>query len=135
MIRQLLAGRREVRLGRLDPRRDLTFVADTVDGFVRAASAPGIEGRTIQLGTGRSEAIGDLFALACRLVGVDAVPVADAARLRPDASEVLVLESDPSLARSLLGWRATTSLEDGLQATIDWLRSQPASTEVERVQL
>jgi len=135
MIRQLLAGRREVRLGRLDPRRDLTFVADTVDGFVRAASAPGIEGRTIQLGTGRSEAIGDLFALACRLVGVDAVPVADAARLRPDASEVLVLESDPSLARSLLGWHATTSLEDGLQATIDWLRTQPASTEVERVQL
>jgi NAD dependent epimerase/dehydratase len=135
MIRQLLAGRREIRLGRLDPRRDLTFVADTVDGFVRAASAPAIDGRTIQLGTGRSDSIGDLFALACRLVGVDAVPVADAARVRPDASEVLVLESDPSLARSLLGWQATTSLEEGLQATIDWLRTQPASTEVERVQL
>ena len=48
------------------PRRDLTFVADTVDGFVRAATAPGIEGRTIQLGTGRSESIGELFDIACR---------------------------------------------------------------------
>src|SRR4051812_47512049 len=130
MLRQLLAGRREIRLGRLDPRRDLTYVGDTVDGFVRAASAPGIDGRTIQLGTGRSESIAELFALACRLLGVEAVPVSDPARLRPDASEVLVLESDPSLARSLLGWRAETSLEDGLAATIAWLREQQASAEV-----
>ena len=41
MLRQLLAGQREIRLGRLDTRRDLTFVADTVDGFVRAATAAG----------------------------------------------------------------------------------------------
>ena len=61
MLRQLLAGREEIRLGRLDPRRDLTYVADTVDGFIRAATAPGIEGDTIQLGTGRSESIGELF--------------------------------------------------------------------------
>jgi NAD dependent epimerase/dehydratase len=135
MLRQLLAGRREIRLGRLDTRRDLTFVSDTVDGFVRAASAPGIDGRTIQLGTGRSESIGELFAMACRMLGLDAVPVTDPDRLRPDASEVLVLESDPSLARSLLGWGATTSLEDGLAATIAWLREQPASDEVERVRL
>jgi len=135
MIRQLLAGRTEVRLGRLDPRRDLTYVADTVDGFVRAAVAAGVDGATIQLGTGRSESIGELFAIACRLVGVDAVPVEDAERLRPDASEVLVLQSDPSVARDLLGWHATTSLEDGLRRTIDWLRDHPEPGDVERVQL
>jgi NAD dependent epimerase/dehydratase len=39
ILRQLLAGQTEVRLGRLDPRRDLTYVADTVDGLVRAASS------------------------------------------------------------------------------------------------
>ena len=135
MLRQLLAGRTEIRLGRLDPRRDLTYVADTVDGFVRAATADGVDGRTIQLGTGRSESIGRLFALACELLGVDARAVEDAARMRPDASEVLVLESDPSLAAELLGWRATTSLESGLAQTIEWLRAQPATREVERVQL
>jgi UDP-glucose 4-epimerase len=135
MLRQLLAGRREIRLGRLDPRRDLTFVGDTVDGYVRAATAAGIDGETIQLGTGRAESIGDLFDLACRLLGVEAEAVVDPARVRPDASEVLVLCSDPARAHERLGWRASTSLEDGIRATIDWLRTQPDPAEVERVQL
>jgi UDP-glucose 4-epimerase len=135
MLRQLLAGRTEIRLGRLDPRRDLTYVADTVDGFVRAAVAEGVDGETMQLGTGRSDSIGELFGLACRLLGVDARVVEDPARVRPDKSEVLVLQSDPSRARELLGWEARTSLEDGLAATIEWLRQQPEPAEVDRVQL
>ncbi len=136
MIRQLLAGRDEIRLGRLDTRRDLTFVGDTVDGFVRAATTPGIEGRTIQLGTGRSETIGDLFEIARRLTGSDARVVQDADRLRPDGSEVLALLSDPSLARDVLGWEAGTGLEEGIAATIDWMRTQPApSTDVAHAQL
>jgi NAD dependent epimerase/dehydratase len=135
MIRQLLAGRREVRLGRLDPRRDLTFVADTVEGFVRVATADGVDGRTIQLGTGRTTSIGELFEIASRLIGVDATPATDESRLRPDASEVLVLQSDPSLARELLGWSAATSLEDGIATTIEWMRSQPEPAELDRVQI
>jgi len=135
MLRQLLAGEREVRLGRLDPRRDLTYVADTVDGFVMASTAPGIDGRTIQLGTGQTTSIGDLFALACRLLDVEATAVEDPRRVRPVASEVLVLQSDPSLARRLLGWRPTTSLEDGLRSTIAWLRDHAEAVDPTRVQL
>ena len=134
IVSQALAGD-ELRLGSLEPRRDLTFVTDTVDGFVRAATAPGIDGEVIQLGTGRSESIGELFALACRLIGTEATAVEDPDRLRPDASEVLVLQSDPSRARERLGWQAATSLEQGLQATIDWLRHQPRPADLDRVQL
>lgn len=127
MLRQLIAGEREIRLGRLDPRRDLTFVRDTVDGFARAAVAAGIDGETIQLGTGRAESIGELFELACRLLGSDARVVQDPVRMRPDASEVMVLQSDPSLARELMGWAAATSLEEGLAVTIEWMRARPAA--------
>jgi UDP-glucose 4-epimerase len=126
MLRQLLDGHDPIQLGRLDTRRDLTYVDDTVDGFVRAAVAPGVDGRTIQLGTGRAESIGDLFAVACRLVGRTPAVNQAADRVRPDASEVLVLQSDPSLARELLDWQATTDLETGVAATIQWLRDQPA---------
>lgn len=136
MLRQLLAGRSEIRLGRLDTRRDLTFVADTVDGFVRAADCDGIDGHTIQLGTGRAETIGELVEIARRLTGNPARVVEDPARLRPDASEVLVLQSDPSVAQELLGWEARTDLEAGLAATIEWLRDrQGPETDVDRVQL
>ena len=136
MLRQLLAGQREIHLGRLEPRRDLTYVADTVDGFVRAATAGGVDGEVIQLGTGRSESIGDLFALATRLLGIaDARPIEDAARMRPDRSEVMVLESDPAKATRLLGWTAATSLEDGLRRTIEWLRDHPETGDPRRMQL
>ena len=135
ILSQLLAGQTEVRLGRLDPRRDLTFVADTVDGFIRAATADGIDGQTIQLGTGRSESIGDVFELACRVLGVAAHPIEDPARLRPGASEVMVLRSDPARARALLGWEASTSLEAGIRATADWMRGRNDRSETDRVQI
>jgi len=122
ILTQLLEGKREIALGRLDTRRDLTFVGDTVDGFVRAAFAPGLEGRVVQLGTGRAESIAELFALACRVVGVDAEAKLEERRLRPDASEVMVLQSDASLAKELLGWEARVDLEEGLRQTVDWLR-------------
>jgi NAD dependent epimerase/dehydratase len=135
MIRQLLAGHREVHLGRLDTRRDLTFVSDTVDGFLLAAEVAGIDGRTVQLGTGRAETIGKLFEIVSRQIGSHASIVTDPARLRPDASEVLALQSDATLAHELLGWEPRTGLEDGIAATIDWMRAQPAPPERGRVQL
>jgi UDP-glucose 4-epimerase len=118
---QLLAGREEVQLGRLDPKRDLTFVSDTVDGFVRAGKVEGVEGRVIQLGTGETHSIGELFEAACRVLGVRARVVEEADRLRPDASEVLVLQSDPGRARELLGWRSEVDLEQGLRLTARWV--------------
>ena len=136
IIRQLLAGQSEIRLGRLDTRRDMTFVGDTVDGFVRAAAAPGIEGQSIQLGTGRSESIGDMLAIAQRLIGTEARVVTDEARLRPDSSEVMVLLSDPAVAHEVLGWDALTSLEEGLATTIAWIRDHPEpARDPSRVQL
>lgn len=123
ILTQLLAGATTIRLGNLAPKRDLTFVSDTVDGFLRAGLTPGLEGRTIQLGTGRTDSVADVFAAACAALGVRATVEQDPARLRPDASEVMVLQSDPSLARETLGWSATVSLEEGLRRTAEWIRS------------
>lgn len=122
ILSQLMAGRRKVKLGRLDTRRDLTFVADVVDGFLLAGITPGIEGQVIQLGTGHCVSIGELFDLACRLTGVDAEVEADPSRLRPAPSEVLLLQSDPSKAGSELNWHPRVNLEQGLQETVDWMR-------------
>lgn len=121
MLVQLLAGKKEVKLGRLDPRRDLTFVADAAEGFVRAGAAEGVDGEVIQLGTGRTVSVGELFEAACRALSVSATAVEDEARLRPDASEVMVLLSDPARAKQLLGWEATVPLEEGLARTARWL--------------
>ena len=122
MLLQLLSGKKEISLGRLDTRRDLTYVSDVVDGFMRAGTVEEIEGKVIQLGTGRSVSIEELFTIACRVLGVCATVMPDTRRLRPDASEVLELQSDPSRALELLGWRPTVTLEEGLERTASWLR-------------
>ena len=112
----------EVRLGALHPTRDLTYVTDTVHGFLRAMESPAAIGRPVNLGTGRSITIGDLARLIIQLVGRDVPLVTEAARVRPETSEVLRLRSDNRLARELIGWEPQVSLEEGLQRTIAWMR-------------
>jgi UDP-glucose 4-epimerase len=119
---QLIDGAREVELGRVDTRRDLTFVDDTVDAFCRAAVADGVEGEVIQLGTGRVVSMTELFEAACRATGASATVKHDPKRMRPDASEVLVLQADATQARERLGWTPATTLEEGLAITARWLR-------------
>lgn len=124
ILAQLLSGKTRIELGNLEPKRDLTFVSDTVDGFVAAATADGIDGRTIQLGTGRAESVRDVFHAACRALSVRAEITPAAERLRPDKSEVMVLQSDPALARSLIGWEANVTLEEGLRRSAEWIRNE-----------
>jgi dTDP-glucose 4,6-dehydratase len=123
IISQALTDRPIV-LGSLLPRRDLTFVSDTVRGFLLAAAAPGAIGAVVNLGTGRSVAIGELATLILQLLGRQSTIVQDERRLRPEASEVMCLESDNTKARMLLGWAPEVSLEDGLRKTIDWIRAR-----------
>jgi UDP-glucose 4-epimerase len=122
ILSQLLAGKTEIALGNTAPKRDLTFVSDTVAGFLRAGEVDGIEGDTIQLGTGRTESVLDVFEAAARAVGVDARVVSQPERHRPGKSEVMILLSDPTRARERLGWCADVSLEEGLSRTAEWMR-------------
>lgn len=125
MLTQLIDGKKELSLGRLDTKRDMTFVSDTVDGFVRAATAE-VVGETIQLGTGKTVSIQEMFDVSCRVTGKAATATVDPRRLRPDASEVLVLLSDPSKAKRLLGWEPRVSFEEGVSKTTSWLKENAA---------
>jgi dTDP-glucose 4,6-dehydratase len=121
IISQCLRGE-TVRLGNLNPTRDMNFVSNTVAGFMLAAETPAAIGKTINLGTGRETSIGDLARLIRQLVGQSVEIITDEARLRPNNSEVERLLADTNLAQSLLGWKPEITLEDGLGLTIDWLR-------------
>ncbi len=123
ILSQLLAGRCEIKLGALEPRRDMTYVTDTVEGFLLAAQAPDAAGQVIQLGTGHDVSVGELFALAQRVLDREARAIQEEERMRPPRSEVLALRSDPSRARELLGWRPAVDLEEGIRMTAEWMRS------------
>jgi NAD dependent epimerase/dehydratase len=122
IMSQALAGG-TLRLGSLTPRRDLTFVEDTVAGLLAAADSPAAIGRTIQLGTGHDVAVGDIVELVGDILGRKLEVELDEARVRPAASEVERLISDPSLAQELTGWSAEVELREGLARTLDWIAS------------
>lgn len=132
ILTQLLAGQEEISLGALWPRRDLTYVDDTVEGFIRAAEVEEAVGRTVQLGTGRDISIGELAELAMEVLGRQARVVSRDERKRPAKSEVHKLLSDPSLAADLLGWVPTVSLEEGIIRTAAWLREHLRQYKVEQ---
>ena len=111
-----------VHIGNLETSRDFTFVNDTVNGFLRAAQAHNVEGKTINLGTGSEIKIGHLASKILSLIGSHAKLMVDSVRLRPKDSEVYRLISDNGLARKTLGWQPETELDQGLQATIAWIQ-------------
>jgi dTDP-glucose 4,6-dehydratase len=121
IISQCLVGG-TVRLGNLHPTRDLNYVANTVEGFLKAASVPAAVGQTINLGSGQEISIGQLAELIASLTGRPMAIERDARRIRPERSEVDRLLADNARARTLLGWEPVVSLEKGLERTIKWLR-------------
>ena len=109
-------------LGSQDTRRDFTYVLDTVNGFIKAAEAEGVEGETFNLGTGTEITIGDLVR---KIVQISNRPVEvqiDPQRLRPQKSEVQRLLSDNSLARERIHWQPEVSLDEGLERTRQWVQ-------------
>ena len=119
---QALGGAREIELGNLEARRDLTFVTDTARAYLLALSAPDIEGNTIHFGQGKAFSIGEIAALSLKIAGREATIVSSKRRLRPEKSEVGLLLCDATKAQALLGWTPQVSLERGLTMTAEYLR-------------
>lgn len=120
IIGQIAAGERHIKVGDLSPTRDFNYVADTCRGFIALASAPGIEGRDINIATGTEVTMEQTLHTIARLMDADVQWVVDPARLRPSKSEVRRLCGDNALITTLTDWRPQHSLEDGLRHTIDW---------------
>ncbi|MCP4547826.1 MAG: SDR family NAD(P)-dependent oxidoreductase [bacterium] len=116
--------RDKVRMGSLDPVRDMTFVKDTAEGFIQVGLGDNSIGKTINLGVGEGETIGNIARMILDIMNMSDKPVEqDAARLRPANSEVMRLISDNTLAKECCGWQPKYSLREGLTRTIEWIRS------------
>lgn len=110
-----------LKLGSLHPTRDLNYVSDTVEGFLRISTAEKGIGQVVNIGSGREISIGELAATIMKVMGKELELVSDDQRVRPEKSEVERLLADNSKARELAGWEPRVSLSEGLQRTVDWV--------------
>ena len=126
IISQVAAGKRSIRLGSVAPTRDFSFVADTVRGFIAVAEADQSIGEVINIGSNYEVSIGDTARLIGEVMGAQIEIETDAARVRPENSEVERLWAANAKAEQLLGWQphygGLDGLRCGLSATAEWFR-------------
>ena len=120
-----------IKLGSLDPRRDLTYVTDCARGFTAVAESDAAVGQTLQLGTGVDISIGDLVEAVGSVLGRELEVEQDPDRVRPEASEVMRLLSSPARMTDLTGWRPEVTLSEGLEQTISWIEAHPEAHPLE----
>ena len=124
-----------IHLGNLMATRDFTFVEDTVSAFVLAGEVEGAPGQVVNVGSGFEISIGDLAKRILALSGSKAELEVEPTRERPAKSEVERLLSDSTLARGLLGWQPSWTLDEGLRATIEWISSHMDTYAVGRYEI
>lgn len=112
----------QIRLGDLRPVRDFNFVSDTTTGFIAAANSGYRDGEIFNLATGKGVSIGETVELIGRLLEKSLEIITEETRIRPPDSEVMRLIGSADKAHDQLDWQAQTSLEQGLQLTINWIR-------------
>jgi NAD dependent epimerase/dehydratase len=112
----------KIKLGSLTPVRDLSYVLDTVRGFIKLAESEKTVGMSVNIGSGRGVTIGDLANLIIDRINPNVRIICEQERVRPEKSEVMQLLCDNLLANDLAGWKPEYSLEDGLSLTIDWMK-------------
>lgn len=120
IITQLLAGKKEIKLGAIHPTRDLLFVKDTANGFVEIAKSDQTNGHEINIATHSEITIGDLAQKLIDIILPSATIITDDARLRPDKSEVERLFGSNKKIMELTSWKQQVSLDEGLKQTIEW---------------
>lgn len=120
----LLQNRAPLIHGDGEQTRDFTYVANVVDGVLRACEAPAANGQIINVATGDRISLLRLFETMKKLIGANVQPVFGP--LRP--GDVRDSQADIRRAKQLLGYEPFVSFEEGLRLTVDWYRSQSAET-------
>jgi nucleoside-diphosphate-sugar epimerase len=116
----LLDSRRPTIYGDGEQTRDFTYVANVVDGVLKACEARDANGQTINVATGSRMSLNELLKLMNRLAGTSMEPL----RQEPRQGDVRDSQADISKAQSLLGYQPTVSSEEGLRRTLEWYRSE-----------
>jgi nucleoside-diphosphate-sugar epimerase len=121
-ITALLAGKAPKIYGDGGQTRDFTYVANVVDGVLRACTADGASGQVINVATGGRISLNELFATLKKIIGAQVDPEYLAGR----AGDVRDSQADIGKAKQILGYAPVVTFEEGLRRTVDWYRTGPS---------
>jgi nucleoside-diphosphate-sugar epimerase len=118
-IRALVDGRPPTIYGDGGQTRDFTYIANVVDGVLRACQAPAASGEVINVATGGRVSLNELFQAVKDLTGARV----EATYAEVRAGDVRDSQADIEKARRLLGYEPIVRFEQGLEKTVEWFRA------------
>lgn len=127
VITQILSGKKKIKLGNVDPTRDLTFVKDTAEGFIEISKSKKLNGEITNIGMKDEISVKDLVKLISKILKTEIAIESDEQRVRPGKSEVERLFCENSKIVSETKWKPKYDLEKGLKETILWMEKNIAS--------
>lgn len=122
IITQILSARKIIKIGRASPKRDFTFVEDTVNGFIEIAKSNRLFGEVTNIGMKEEICVGNLVDLIAGLLNVKVETTSEDIRVRPDESEVERLMCDNTKLIKHTEWKPKYNLKLGLEKTIEWFK-------------
>ncbi|MGA2527195.1 MAG: GDP-mannose 4,6-dehydratase [Smithellaceae bacterium] len=122
IICQILTGNRILNLGNISPTRDLTFIQDTVEGFIEIAKTNKLTGEVTNIGSGFEISVKELALEIARICNVKVEFNLSAERKRPEKSEVKRLYCDNTKIKKNTIWQPKNSLTQGLKQTVTWIK-------------
>jgi len=128
VIGQLLNGKTKLKLGNLEPTRDLTFVEDTANGFIEIYNSQLLFGEATNIGMNEEISIKDLVNKIAKLMDINIEISTDVKRKRPSKSEVDRLICNNSKIINETNWKPFYNLESGLISTIKWTQENFITT-------
>lgn len=120
IITQLIAGKKEIRLGDLRPKRDMNYVKDICRGFIEIARSNKTIGEEVNICSNAEISIKELAEKIISHINPKAKIICDKKRIRPANSEVMRLYGDNSKIVKLTGWKPKYSLDKGIKETVKW---------------
>ena len=120
-VRAALDGTAPTIHGDGEQTRDFTYVANTVDGVLRAAVAPGVAGHVINVATSGRVSLNVLWRHVQRLLGTSLTATYGPSR----AGDVRDSQAAIDKATRMLGYLPTVTFEDGLRRTVEWAAGRP----------
>lgn len=121
-IKALADGTRPVIYGDGEQTRDFTYVANVVDGVMRATETPGVGGQVFNVATSSRISLNELLATLKKIVHSNVEPIYKEAR----PGDVRDSQADISNATKMLGYTPTVGFEEGLRETVKWFRNSSA---------
>tara|TARA_Y100000294_G_C8539203_1_gene330424 strand:- start:391 stop:1365 length:975 start_codon:yes stop_codon:yes gene_type:complete len=122
IISQLISNNKEIKLGNVFTSRDLTYVIDLCEAYLKLLKFNGGFGEIYNVGTGKAIRIKEIFLLIQKIIGLKKSLRAETKRIRPIKSEVNKLICNSSLIKKSVEWKPNYKVKDGLKITIDWMK-------------